>query len=655
MLSGDGSVPIIGPRPIKDRTRTITTVCRIGCDNERPIQLIDKLSDLRMDHDAQTNDSDEAPQKMMEDHQTITADQPRHSEPSPGPSRVAGEESGTTKATTKNNERRKRPRLDQWILFNVAIPILLLVAGVVVMKALGEASATPLPPPDTSPDAVLESLAAVTTETIVSLQSTGQQLELVIDGTVVPYQEAQISAEVAGRIVFKSNVCEAGQRVRAGDLLMRIDSTDYELEVERLTRQREQEYRALGEVDQEIINTQKSLEVARQEVRLQQQEVERQQRLSQFGSKSELDKARSSLLAATQQLLTYENQIETLRRRRSKLEASEQLAATQLKVAEVNLQRCTVNAPIDGVIVSEQADVNNFVNRGTALVIIENVTKSEVIANMRMDQLHWVIEQGNRDASTESPIADAYRGYDLPDTPAIIEYSVAGREGATQRWKGTLVSFDGVGIDPNTRTVPVRIVVDDPAHYVDADGREQTANRATTLLRGMFVSVRLQLQPTEDLVVIPARALRPGNRVWKFQPDPKVLQEAIEAAEKAAEEAAKTADGQSSSPEDKAQDTLVNDAEVAASEADAESESFDPANWIPGLVAYSQTVYPIESLRVAGEKTRDPNLAPSLQTAERYWVCEAKRSNLADGDQVVVSPLDSIPPAGLPARAEQTP
>ncbi|OYP32307.1 efflux RND transporter periplasmic adaptor subunit [Rhodopirellula sp. MGV] len=584
-----------------------------------------------MDYPA-TNDSDAGHRS------TIESPEPNNNAPTP-----MSEPTTPGINTPHQSDRTKPVRIDQWVLFNIAIPILLILGGVFVFKVLGEATAKPLPPPNTSPDAVLESLPMVATEQIESLEATGQQLELVIDGTVVPYQEAQISAEVAGRIILKSETCEAGQKVRKGDLLMQIDSTDYELDVERLTRQREQEYRALGEVDQEIINTQKTLDVARQEVRLQQQEVERQQRLSQFGSQSELDRAKSSLLTATQQLLSYENQIETLRRRRSKLEATEQLAATQLKVAEVNLARCNVTAPIDGVIVSEQADVNNFVSRGNVLVTIENVSKSEVIANMRMDQLQWVIDQKPADNSASGDDPNTLTGYDLPDTKAIIEYSVAGREGATHRWSGTLVSYDGVGIDPSTRTVPVRIVVDDPAHYFDEDGQQKQTNRTSNLLRGMFVSVRLQLRPNAELVVIPARALRPGNRVWKFRPDPRVLDEAVLAAQEKAKEA----------EADTATTAAVTEVPEAEDAPEA-GEAFDPKKWTPGLVAYSQTVFPIESLRLAEKKKRDPNLAPSLQTADRYWVCEAKRSDLDNGDFVVVSPLDSIPPDGLAVRAELT-
>lgn len=562
----------------------------------------------------------------------------------PKPFKRVGEQSGydvVTSAASPHSFARPK-RWDLFILFNVAIPILLILAGTLIVRVLGVAEAKPLPPPDTSSAAVLKSLPATRVERVQSLEETGQQLELVVDGTVVPFREARVSSEVAGRVIEKSVNCEAGAIVNQGEVLMRIDPEDYQLEVERLKNQRDREYRAIGEVDQEMVNAKRSIDVAREEVKLQQKEVERQKALKTFASEAEVDKARSALLQASQQLVTLENQLELLRTRRSRLEAAEQLAATQLRVAEVNLSRCNIVAPISGVIVSEEADLNTFVNRGTALFTIEDTDKVEVAANMRMDQLHWVLDQSQSTTSRS--------GYELPNTPAIIEYDVAGREGAVQRWNGTLVSYDGIGLDPNTRTVPVRLLVDDPTHYVDQEGIVQVADHTKALLRGMFVRVRLQLKPKSQLVVIPAKALRPGNRVWKFLPDESVLAEHIAKVQKEAKP-----ESQPSTPSSADSTAETDDAKANAAETDAgqtETQPFDPSSWKAGLVKYSQTVYPVDSLRLGGDREFDPNLAPSLQSPERLWVCEASKSDLASGDYVVVSPLDSIPPDGLPARAE---
>ncbi|QDV44282.1 Toluene efflux pump periplasmic linker protein TtgA precursor [Stieleria neptunia] len=561
----------------------------------------------------------------------------------PHASARVGDQSGydVVNSAASPHEFARPKRWDLFLLYNVAIPILLVLAGVLIFRTLGVAEAKPVPPPDTSPTAVLQSLPATRVERVRSLAETGQQLELVIDGTVVPFREARVASEVAGTVIEKSANCEAGSIVTQGEVLMRIDPQDYELEVERLKNQRDREYRAISENDQEIANTQRSIEIAREDVKLQQKEVDRQAALKTFASQAEVDKARSALLQANQQLVTWENQLDLLRSRRLRLEAAEQLAATQLRAAEVNLKRCTIVAPISGVIVSEQADVNSFVNRGATLVTIEDTEKVEVAASMRMDQLHWVLDQKRR--SDQEPTGQS-AGYDLPATEAIIEYEVAGREGTVHRWNGTLVSYDGIGIDPNTRTVPVRLLVDDPTHYIDEKGREKIADRTNALLRGMFVRVRLQLRPQSELVVIPAKALRPGNRVWKFHEDEAVLTEQVAAAKKAAQAAPSTVVA-----------TPATDANAPQPGDESEApqdQPFDPAAWNAGLVRYSQTVFPIDSLRLRDARVLDPNLAPSLQSPDRVWVCEADTSDLAAGDYVVVSPLDSIPPEGLPARAE---
>lgn len=541
----------------------------------------------------------------------------------------------------------KQKRWDLFVLFNVALPILLILFGAWIIRLLGVAEAQPVPPPDASEVAVLQTLPGARVERIQSLAETGQRLELRIDGNVVPYQEAIVSSEVAGRVIFKSKKCEAGAIVEKDEVLMRIDPTDYELEVERLRRQREREYSALGEVDQEMTNTKRSIDVAREEVRLKQKEVERQTSLKRFTSQAELDKAKSGLVQASQSLVSLENQLQLQRAKRTRLEASEQLAATQLRVAEVNLERCEVRAPLSGVIVSEQADLNTFVNRGAALVTIEDISKVEVSSSMRMDQLHWVLDQQKNSDRVEGSTGN---GYELPDTPAIIEYEVAGRRNVVHRWQGTLVSYDGIGIDPNTRTVPVRILVEDPIHFVDEDGQVQKANRTTALLRGMFVRVRLLLKPSTDLIVIPARALRPGNRVWRFKSDPAVLEMAVQDAKDVAEKWREAREGT---------ENTKADATAAQSEATKEEDSeaagtFDPSEWIAGKVTYSQTVYPVDSLRLSGEgRDLDDQFSPSLQTQQRRWVCEAEKSDLKAGDFVVVSPLDSIPPEGLPVRAKE--
>jgi multidrug efflux pump subunit AcrA (membrane-fusion protein) len=513
------------------------------------------------------------------------------------------------------------------MMINVVIPTLLLVGSIVFVYMLGTVEPEQLPAADNTRVGRLRALPPVRVERLRSLESTGEQLRLEVDGTVVPFREARVAAEVAGRIIFKDPNCEAGNFVTQGQVLMRIDKTDYELEVQRLSRLRDQEYQSLGEIDQEMVNTQRSIEIAKQDVDLQQKEVSRLVALPKdFASPAEIDKANRTLLAAQQQLVGSENQLNLLKKRRERLESSEQLAATQLRAAQINLERTEILAPIDGVIAKEDADLNTFVARGATLVTIEDTSKVEVVTNLRMDQLYWVLDQEG------TQVSEGERGYKLPETPAVIEYKLSGRDDVTYRWSGQLLSYDGIGLDAQTRTVPVRVLVENPQEYIDEQGKTEQVSGATALVRGMFVHVYLLIKPKTPLVVIPARALQPGNRVFQFVPDESVLATESESSNKS----------ESSEPA------------MAVKPIDGETSTdakFDADKWEPGRVYVRKSIHPVDTLTVGTPQT--PANAWESQGVDRMWVCEVRDEFLRGDSLVVTSPLAAIEEEAMPVRADR--
>jgi multidrug efflux pump subunit AcrA (membrane-fusion protein) len=542
--------------------------------------------------------------------------------------------------TESSNQTKpiRKDAISRSVMINLVIPVALLCAAAMVVFLIGTVEPEKRPDADNTRAGRLQSLPPVRVEQIRSLESTGEQLRLEVDGAVVPYREARVAAEVAGRVIFKADECEAGSYVRKNQVLMRIDPTDYEIEVQRLGRLREQEYQALGEVDQEIVNAQRLVEIAKQDQELQEKEMQRLKALPNgFSSPAEIDKANRALLAATQQLVSVENQVNLLRKRRVRLEASEQLAVTQLKAAEVNLKRTEILAPIDGVIVNEDADMNTFVARGSMLVTIEDTSKVEVAANLRMDQLHWVLDQQGKQ------IEQASRGYDLPETPAIIEFELSGRQGSVYRWQGCLMSYDGIGLDPATRTVPVRVVVDNPLEYIDNDGQVKQARGGSALVRGMFVRVYLLIEPKTKLVVIPARALQPGNRVFQFVPDESVLV--------SDQEPATQPDSKETS---ESIETTVDDSkQVDVDPVESKAPVFDPQAWEPGRVYVRSEINPVEALTL-NDKSDESTQEAEAEAGDQMWVCEVRGGVLQSGAFVVVSPMGSIDAQPLSVRADRS-
>lgn len=544
----------------------------------------------------------------------------------------------------------------KWLLYNVFLPLGILALGALTVVLIGSKAVPKVPPEDQSLAARIERLPDVDTLPVRSLESVGGFLELSVDGEVVPYREVQIATEVAGQVVYKDPVCEVGSFVSKGQLLFRIDPSDYQNEVERLTKLKEQEYQAIRELEQESVNTKRLIEVAASELELQEREIKRLKSLpAGYASQSELDQAQRSRLQALNSKVTLENQMDLMRQRRTRLEAAEQLAQTQLDMAKKNLERTEIRSPISGVIYREDAELNSFVQRGAVLITIEDTSKAEVVVNLRSDQLYWVLDQERETSSTDEPTSkdltasSMAQNYSLPKTSATIQYALAGRENEVLQWDGTLERYDGIGFDPTSRTVPVRVVVDQPRRVkanVPNGSESPLLNGPSALVRGMFVKVILHVQPRKPLVVVPAVALKPGstgNRVWKFQPDMSVLDQPV-------------SDGPDASTMTDIAETTLAGAELPAvaltetdskdnsgdDEAKKEEPKFNPQEWVVGRVEVLERIRPVEQVDVSGAQEKDGKLAVGSNGKANYWICEVGEGALRAGDRLIVSPLPSF-------------
>ncbi len=388
------------------------------------------------------------------------------------------------------------------------LPVLVILAGVGGFVTMGER-------PAVQPEALQSSVLPLV-EVVAARQHDGG-LTINVDGVAVPYRELLLTSKVAGSISFKAEVCNAGQFVKEGTLLMEIDPRDYSLEVKRLNRELLQADAALDEVDAEIANTKELLKLAGEELKLRQRELERVARLMDrnVGTDAELDTARRNQLQAENSQLALENQSRLLAARRKKLEHSKALVEVQLEKAQLDLKRTKITAPADGVIVMDHVEEGTYVQPGTTLVTLEDTSAVEVRCNLRMEELDWLWRQ--KDPLHVNAELDPVRAdYRFPEAEAEIVYELGGRR---YTWQGKLTRYDGVGLDERTRTVPCRVLVENP-RKVGLEGSSGLASASPTvsgppaLLRGMFVTVRIEAYPHANLLQLPERAIRPGNEVW---------------------------------------------------------------------------------------------------------------------------------------------
>lgn len=275
------------------------------------------------------------------------------------------------------------------------------------------------------------------------------QLRTWTHGTVMPRTESDLVPEVDGRVVEISPSLVSGGFFDKGDVLLRIETLDYEVALE-------QARAGLARAESDLQNARRS--------------HERQQDLVRRGAAS--DSQRDDAL----------NRVRIA-------EATLREAQARLSRAERDLARTDVVAPYDGRVRSERVDVGQFVKRGTAVGTIYAVDFAEVRLPIHDAELAYL----------DLPLAHAGQE-GVPPVPVTLRARFAG---ADHQWQGEVVRTEGE-LDPTTRMVNVVARVPEP--YVSRDGRPP-------LFVGLFVDVEIQGRTLPNLVVLPRSALRGERQV----------------------------------------------------------------------------------------------------------------------------------------------
>lgn len=350
-------------------------------------------------------------------------------------------------------------------------------------------------------------------------------LNLEVDGVVTPFREIQVSAQVPGVVQRKDEICRAGNFVRKGTPLIEIDPEEYALAVLMTEQQYEQALAEANELDIEVSNTHNLIPLAQREVELQQNELARLERLKAGVTESAVDQARRAVVIAENGLQTVQNRYRLLQAQSERMKIAQQIAKSQLDRAKLDLSRTQIVAPVDGVIVQDSIEQDAYVQKGTALFTIEDTSAIEIKTSLQVDEMYWLWQQSDEaDSAADGTAAAAEEqglAYQIPEAPATVTYRVAGRSDMSFRWQGVLKRYDGIGFDARTRTVPCRILVEDPraVEVVAPEGSDasRSAKRPPALVRGMYVSAQIHLQPSETFVLVPEIAVQPGKMVWRIR------------------------------------------------------------------------------------------------------------------------------------------
>jgi len=322
---------------------------------------------------------------------------------------------------------------------------LLLVLGAIAVTVIMFLS-QPEPVKAAAPEAAL----AVKTQI---LKSTSVTLEVESQGTVQPRTRTSLISEVSGAVLEVSEQFIVGGTFGAGDVLLSLDPTDYEVALQRAEAQ-----------------------------------------LISANAKLELEKARA-IQAAKEWQMTGRPQSEApiLALRKPYLaeaEANILQSKAEVKRAKQKLEKTKIRAPYAGMVASKSADVGQYVTTGSRL--------GETFA---IDFVEVRLPLTERDLAR----MDALTFKGIPSESMVtLSGSVNGKQ---REWLAEVVRSEGVVNEINRSQYLV-------ARMSDPYGISGSGDSVSPpLLVGTFVTAKLKGKVLEDVFELPRSALLQGSKV----------------------------------------------------------------------------------------------------------------------------------------------
>ena len=286
-------------------------------------------------------------------------------------------------------------------------------------------------------------------------------LTVVSQGTVRPRTESQLVSEIAGRVIWVAPSFAEGGFFEASDVLVRIDTFDYE---------------------QAIVAARSQLAQAR--LMLAQEEAEADVAAREWAELGRGD---------PRELTLRKPQLEDAR-------ASVAAAEANLERAERDMERAKIIAPYAGRVRRKDVDVGQFVTVGASVATIYAVDLAEVRLPLPDEELAYL----------DVPLS--YRGATSQPTPAVtLRATFAGE---THEWDGRIVRTESE-IDPLSRMVHVVAEVQDPYAAGPNPNRPPLAV-------GMYVEAEIEGRTVRDVAVVPRAALRGAGQVVVVGPDDRI-------------------------------------------------------------------------------------------------------------------------------------
>ena len=214
-------------------------------------------------------------------------------------------------------------------------------------------------------------------------------------GTVKAKTTTQVSANLMGRIV--SIPVSEGDRVEKGQTLVQIDNRDAQAQLQKAQAGLKEAEASLTEIDNSVTAANAAVKTAEANKQIAEITFGRYKELYQRKSVSgqEYDDASSKLKVATSELERAKANVQTIRSKRSQINARIEQARADIANTKVYAGYASISSPVSGIVVKKLAETGAIASPGVPLLSIEDNSRYRLEAAVEESQSKHV-RLGNR-------------------------------------------------------------------------------------------------------------------------------------------------------------------------------------------------------------------------------------------------------------------
>ncbi len=356
-------------------------------------------------------------------------------------------------------------------LFGIIILVVLVSAGIISWMLLATAPRAERQPPERQARLVEAQV----------LQPSDQRVWISAYGQVEASQRINLSAQVAGRVTELSPGFVPGQRVRAGQVLLQIDPADYQV--------------AVDTAEANLAAAQAALA---------------QERGSQAVARGDFAALDMQVDASERALMLREPQLRAA-------QAQVRSAEAALAQARLNLQRCTLRAPLDALVLSRSIGVGAQVS-GASMTLGELAAADPfwVTLLLAVDDLRWIELPREGQVGSEVLLSDVSQPQSPPWKGKVIQLlDAVESQGRRAR---LLVEVDPEASDSGARLllgsyVQARIAGRELQQVYQLDSAWLDGSSVWTVREGRLQSVAVEVLHRDESIALVRGELNPGEKI----------------------------------------------------------------------------------------------------------------------------------------------